>query len=232
MRTSFARLAAAAAAAASLGVIMLGGPMADVAGAHERRGAGPVQMVVGWANEPTYAGFLNAIQVRLSDANGPITDVGDALKVEVTFGDQKAGPLALEPAFGTPGEYRAAMVPTRPGTYTFRLVGTVKGQPVDQSFTSSDTTFNSPQEPATIQFPAKDPSTAQLAARLERVDVRADDVAAARSEAEDAKRFASLAAVIGAAGVVIGLAGLATALLARRRSTGRAVAQAQPPVNA
>lgn len=227
MRASFARLAVV-----PLGTIILCGPMAAATAAHERRSAGPVQMVVGWASEPTYAGHLNAIQVRLSDAAGPIADVGDALKVEVTFGDQKAGPLALEPAFGSPGEYRAPMVPTRPGAYTFRFIGTVKGQQLDQSFTSSDTTFNSPQEPAEIQFPAKDPSTAQLASRLERVDARAGDVAAARSEAQDAKDSAGLAILLGAAGMVTGLAGLATALFARRRSPGGAAATAQPTASA
>lgn len=159
-------------AAAALGTALPVGPLAGSALAHERRKVGPVQMVVGWLNEPAYAGFLNAVQLRVSDETGPITDVGDALKVEVTFGNQKVGPLAMAAAFGSSGGYRSAMVPTRPGTCTFRFVDTVKGQQIDQSFTSSERTFDSPKETADIEFPVKDPSRGQLASRADRIEPR------------------------------------------------------------
>ncbi|HVL04479.1 MAG TPA: hypothetical protein VM388_00715 [Acidimicrobiales bacterium] len=213
MRVRFARLAAAA-----LGSALLVGPLASGASAHERRTVGTVQMVVGWLNEPAYAGFLNAVQLRVSDGAGPITDVGDALKVEVTFGDQKAGPLPLAPAFGSPGEYRSPMVPSRPGTYTFRFVGTVKGQQIDESFTSSDRTFDSPQDAAEIQFPVKDPSPGQLATRIERVEPRIEEVrTAATSQAGDAESAATRATVLAVLGLVVGAAGLASGVSARRR---------------
>lgn len=219
MRARLARLAVA-----GLGAGLIAGPLAGTASAHERRTVGTVQMVVGWLNEPAYSGFLNAVQLRVNDDAGPITDVGDALKVEVAFGDQKAGPLVLAPAFGSPGEYRSAMVPTRPGTYRFRFVGTVKGQAIDQTFTSSDTTFESPKEPAEIQFPVKDPSPAQLAGRLERVEPRLDTVgAAAKDQADEAKSSANRATVIGLVGLVAGLSGLGFGITGRRRAShGRA----------
>ena len=221
MRVRSARLAAAA-----LGSALLVGPLASSASAHERRTEGTVQMVVGWLHEPAYAGFLNAVQLRVSDDAGPITDVGDALKVEVTFGDQKAGPLALAPAFGSPGEYQAPMVPSRPGTYTFRFVGTVKGQQIDQSFTSSDRTFDSPMDPAEIQFPVKDPSPGQLATRIERVEPRIEEVrTAATSQADDAESAANRATVLAVLALVVGAAGLAFGVSARRRGpTGPAAA--------
>lgn len=213
MRVSSARLAAAA-----LGTALLVGPLAGSALAHERRTVGPVQMVVGWANEPAYAGFLNAVQLRVSDDAGPITDVGDALKVEVTFGDQKIGPLAMAAAFGSPGEYRSAMVPTRPGTYTFRFVGTVKGQQIDQSFTSSERTFDSPKETADIEFPVKDPSRGQLASRVDRIEPRVDQVrSAVESDVDDAKSAASWATALAVVGLLVGLAGVAFGVSARRR---------------
>jgi len=213
MRARFPHLAAAV-----LGSALLVGPLAGGAYAHERRTVGTVQMVVGWLNEPAYAGFLNAVQLRVSDDSGPITDVGDGLKVEVSFGDQKVGPLALAPAFGSPGEYRAPMVPSRPGVYTFRFVGTVKGQQVDQAFTSSDKTFESPKETTDIEFPAKDPSRAQLATRVERIEPRIDDVrTAAAADADDAKRAAIRATVLAALGLVVGVLGVGFGLTARRR---------------
>jgi hypothetical protein len=215
MRVRSARLAAAA-----LGAALLVGPLAGGALGHERRTVGPVQMVVGWLNEPAYAGFLNAVQLRVSDDAGPITDVGDALKVEVTFGDQKVGPLAMAPAFGSPGEYRSAMVPTRPGTYTFRFVGTVKGQQIDQSFTSSERTFDSPKETADIEFPVKDPSRGQLASRVDRIEPRVDQVrTAVESDVDDAKSAASRATALAVVGVLVGLAGVAFGVSARRRPT-------------
>jgi hypothetical protein len=214
MRSRFTRLAAAA-----LGAGMLAGPLAGTALAHERRTVGTVQMTVGWLNEPAYSGFLNAVQLRLADDAGPITDVtGDALKVEVSFGGQKQAPAAMAPAFGSPGEYRAALVPDRPGVYSFRFVGTVKGQQVDQTFTSSDKTFDSPRDTADVQFPAKDPTTGELAARVDRLDPRVEQVRTdALAKADDAKSAASRATVLAVVGLLVGVAGIAFGVTARRR---------------
>lgn len=220
MRVRVARLAAAV-----LGTALLVGPLAGSAVAHERRSVANIQMVVGWLSEPAYAGFLNAVQLRVNDEAGPITDLGDGLKVEVTFGDRKVGPLPLQAAFGSPGEYRSAMVPTRPGTYTFRFVGTVRGQPLDQSFTSSDRTFDSPEDPADIEFPAKDPSRGQLASRIERVEPRIDAVRAdAASDADAAKTIALVGLAVGVVALIVGFTGVMLARKARRGSGERAAA--------
>lgn len=174
--------------------------------AHERRAVGAVQVVVGWAGEPAYAGYLNAVQLALNDgAGGPITDLGDTLKVEVLFGDQKVGPVALEPAFGRPGDYRAPIIPSRAGVYTFHFVGTIRGQAFDQSFTSSDTTFDSVKSPEAIAFPVKDPSAASLATRIERVAARADDAAST----------ARTTAIVGIAVGALALVGAVVALVRR-----------------
>src|SRR5436853_7637087 len=69
--------------------------------AHEERKVGPYQVAVGWADEPTYVGFKNAVEIILKDAKGkPVLNLGDSLKVEVVFGQQKSGLLTLEPALG------------------------------------------------------------------------------------------------------------------------------------
>ena len=155
--------------------------LAAPAAAHERRTTGGVQAVVGWSNEPAYVGFPNAVAITLSDQAGqPITDLGaDELKVEVSFGGQKTAALPVEPAFrvgafGTPGEYRADLIPTRAGEYTFRFFGTVKGQPYDQSYTSGEETFDSPRSPADVSFPAKDPTAGELAASIRQLSNRND----------------------------------------------------------
>jgi hypothetical protein len=105
------------------------------AGAHERRKVGAYIMTVGWADEPTYAGVKNGVQLLLKDASGkPVTDLPEDLKVEIIFGDQKMGPLSLQAAFGRsfgiPGDYRAAVIPTRPGILlgiTAGIVGVAVG---------------------------------------------------------------------------------------------------------
>jgi hypothetical protein len=187
--------------------------------AHERRKVGNYLMTVGWADEPTYAGFKNAVQVVLKDAAGkPVTDLPEDLKVEIIFGTQKMGPLALDAAFGksfgTPGDFRAAVVPTRPGNYTFHFIGSLNGQRIDEAFTSSDKTFDPVAEASAIQFPARDPSPGELAGLLERLSARVESVQASTREAAAG---AGQARALGALGTVAGVAGLVAALASNRR---------------
>ena len=57
------------------------------------------------------------------------------------------------------------MVPTRPGAYTFHFTGTIRGDAIDETFKSSDTTFDDIKAASEVEFPAKDPSTGELAQR-------------------------------------------------------------------
>jgi len=192
-----------------------------MARAHERRQVGSYVMRVGWADEPTYAGVKNGVQLLLSDASGkPVTDLPEDLKVEIVFGSQKMGPLPLEAAFGKsfgrPGDFRAAIIPTRPGNYTFHFVGSLNGQQVDQSFTSSDKTFDPVTEAAAIEFPAKDPSPGELAGRLDRLGPRVDEgVASAR----DGAAAASQARVLAIVGILVGAVGIVVGVSSGRRRT-------------
>ena len=191
------------------------------ASAHETRAGGPVRFVVGWGDEPTYTGFKNSVQVTVSEANGaPVTDLGDTLSVEVIKGDERTTlPLVANfrvGAFGTPGDYRAWLTPTRPGGYTFRLTGTVRGQKVDETFTSSKTTFNDVEDVTSIAFPAKDPSTGQLATRIDREVPRLEAALRQAEDSADGARTLALAGLaVGAAGLVAAAAAL---VVARRRS--------------
>ena len=135
---------------------------APAAFAHEHRAVGKYEFTVGWNDEPAYAGFKNAVGVEIEDASHkPVTD-GVDLKVEVGTGTSKVT-LPMEAAFGQPGNYRSSIVPTRPGKYTFHFTGTIRGEAVDATFTSSETTFDDIKSPSDVQFPAKDPTTGDLA---------------------------------------------------------------------
>lgn len=214
------------------GVTLVGA--AAPASAHETRAAGPVRFVVGWGDEPSFTGFKNSVQVSVSETNGsPVTDLGDGLTVEVIKGEDKTT-LPLVPnfrvgGFGTPGDYRAWLTPTRPGGYTFHLTGTVRGQKVDETFTSSKTTFNDVEDVTSIAFPAKDPSTGQLATRIDREVPRLE---AAVREAEDQADSARTLALVGVAVGAIGLLAAAAALMvARRRVDGTGVSRRVDPVS-
>jgi type 1 fimbria pilin len=183
--------------------------------AHVPLTAGSYHIALGWANEPTYVGEQNAVQVLVSDGSGnAVTDLGPSdLQVIVSTAGQTSQPLSFEPAFdtdegtGMPGDYRAPMIPTLPGDYTFHLTGSVDGNPIDATATSSDSTFDSVQDPTSIQFPNQVPSVTELATRIQSVDTRVDS---AQSTAM------LVGGAIGAVGIVIALIALFLAMRARR----------------
>ena len=200
---------------------------ATPASAHEERATGGFRLEVGWGDEPAYTGLKNSVQVTVSEADGgaPVTDLGDSLEVEVIKGSDKITlPLQADfgtSGFGTPGDYRAPLTPTRPGTYTLRVVGSIRGQGVDESFTSSPTTFDEVEDGASIQFPAKDPSTGQLATRIDRevprLDTRTAAVESALSEAGNRVNSARTYAIVGMFFGALGLLTAAGALVAVSR---------------
>jgi len=199
---------------------------AGAAFAHEARDVGQYKVEVGWVNEPTYTGYPNGVALFLNDANDqPITDLGDTLKVEVSFGDEKSGPLDLEPAFsdeeGTKGQYNADLIPTRPGKYTFHFTGTVHGQPFDESFTSSDTGFDEAKDATEVEFPVKDPSAGELAQKIDRVEPRVakaqQEAASIKKDSDDAKSLATTATVIGIVAIVVAVVLGGLALRSARR---------------
>jgi len=204
--------------------------------AHEERTVGAYHFVVGWGDEPAYAGLKNSVQLLLSTKAGkPVTNLGDSLKVEVIFGQQQME-LPFEPAFdpqegfGTLGDYRAWLIPTAPGTYTFHLFGAIGKQKVDERLTSGPTTFDDISDPAEVEFPTKVPTGTELAGRLDREIPRLNGtIAAARSDARDEASTAKTLAIVG---IVVGALGLIVAVVAVagwRRSVRRSSPVAVPP---
>jgi hypothetical protein len=153
---------------------------AAVASAHVVQQVGAYTVALGWQHEPTYVGELNSVEVFVTDSTGaPVADLSpDDLTVTVTFGDQSSDPLPLLPSYdadtgiGTKGDYLAAIVPTAAGDYTFHLTGKIHGQAVDETATSSDSTFASAENPTAIEFPATLPTLSDLVTRLDRLEAR------------------------------------------------------------
>jgi hypothetical protein len=209
------------------GVVVLLGLSAGAASAHADRDVGPISLAIGFGTEPAYVGQPNSVQVLLNDAGRPVVDLGDSLKVEVSFGDQQVR-LPLEPNFeigesGTPGDYRAWFIPSQAGKYMFHLTGSVHATKVDLSVASGPTTFDEVQDPANATFPAVNaPTNEELASRIDQESSRTSDVvAAAQAAASDAKDAADSARTVGLIGVVLGaigvIAGIGGIVAARRK---------------
>lgn len=198
-------------------VVLVLGPTA--AGAHETVQVGPLEIVVGFGEEPAYTGQPNSVQVVLSRDGGPITDAR-GLEVEISFGDASIT-LPLD-TFGDTGDYRAPFIPSQPGDYTFHVMGRVAGKRIDETFTSSPSTFAAVEDPSSASFPRVDvPSNDELATRIETDAASAAEVAeavdAARLAASDARSTAMIGIVVGAIGVIAAIGAMAAALRSRRR---------------
>jgi hypothetical protein len=190
---------------------------APVASAHEGREQGDLEMEVGFGTEPAYVSQPNSVQIILNHDGEPVTDLGDTLQVEVSFGDQQPLQLPLEPffevgEFGTPGDYRGWFIPTSAGSYTFHFTGTVDGEDVDQTFSSGPQTFSDVESGSDLQYPEQLPAASDLTARIERESTRAQqELAAANERAAMASDDASSAKTLALVGIGIGLLGVAAA---------------------
>ena len=179
--------------------------------AHEVRKVGQLEVVVGWDVEPAIAGFQNAVGISV---DGPGAEDAE-LEVTVVFGEgeETTDPLPLEPAFDEPISYTATIIPTRPGEYTFEIVGDVGGESFDESFTSGDDTFDSVRNPADLEFPVQDPTRGELAEGLERLSDRVEGSAGTAEVEPSSDTLARWLAVAAVALAVV-------AIVASRRRTG------------
>jgi hypothetical protein len=188
---------------------------AKPAQAHVTKDVGPYHFLVGWGAEPAYAGQLNSVQLVLTyrSSGKPVMNLSSGFQATVIYGTQRL-PLPLEPTFdpdtgfGTPGDYRAWLIPTAPGDYTFRFTGKIGTQSIDQSFTSGPTTFGTVEDPASVEFPVRAPSNADLSQRL---DAQVSRLATS-SQLSTTRDLAIVAIVIGG----LALAAAAVAIVRRR----------------
>jgi hypothetical protein len=170
--------------------------------AHDAHVVGPYRIEIGWGDEPAFTGVRNSVVVEITDARtrAPVDDLaGGSLSVEIVFGNERMV-LPLQPAGGRGHELRALIVPTRAGTYTFHLTGTVRSQAIDLTSTCSEKTFDCVVSASAIQFPAKDPSPGELGDRVERAMPRADRAIESAARAE---KIALSAVGVSAAAAVI-----------------------------
>src|SRR5688572_23971421 len=92
--TSWRRIAPALVAATVAALLTLA---AGPAAAHEQREVQRYSFVVGFGDEPAYAGGKNSVQVVIADSAGrPVRDLGGTLEVMVMAAGQRKA-MRLEP---------------------------------------------------------------------------------------------------------------------------------------
>ena len=172
-----------------------------VALAHEEREVGEYSIEVGFIDEPVYTGQKSGLEMSVSQTEQPVEGLEATLQATVTFGEETRD-LPLEPRFGEPGWYESVFFPTAAGPYTFRIFGDIDGTAIDEAFTSSPDGFGEVQDVTGGQFPVTLPA--------------AGDTARDAQDGAAAAGTATLALIVGGAGLVAGLVALGLTLARRR----------------
>jgi len=179
---------------------------AGTAAAHERRTVGPYQLVVGWLNEPAHVGFMNSLDLRVTDTRvtpaKAVEGLEKTLTVELRTGGLAPLPLTVTARFGAPGAYNGYVMPTATGTYIFTIKGKIESLDVNETFESGPGRFGDVESTDTLQYPNKVPMADDLGKRLSDLQGAVDQT----------RIFALAALVVGI--VALGGAGM----MVRRRS--------------
>ncbi len=158
--------------------------------AHERIVSGNYAFVLGWLEEPPIVGLKNAALVEVTTAKDdqPVEGAEGTLTAQIVYGGQSKE-LLLRPLAGQPGVYAGDFIPTRRGTYTLKLGGTLNGQPIEMSSEIEEVS-----SPDSLTFPEP------------QVDLQ-KSIEALQSEVSTTRTFAVVGATLGTIGLV--LAGVA-----------------------
>jgi len=196
-----------------------------------------VEFVVGWVNEPPYAGEINAVDFWAHYVNAtcpqgaestsppcPVYGLDQSLRVAVTTGGQSQV-LSFAPNLSDDipplfyGEYTAEVEPTVPGSYSFTIFGTVGSTNVNQTFVCGPTTFECVDPANEIQFPQSTASTGDLQTALSNAQ---SQISSLQSQVTQLQGTVQTAFAVAGVGVAVGIIGLVAAAVAISRGRGRA----------
>ena len=170
------------------------------ASAHQQVTVGEYELTVGWKVEPAVAGYVNGLDLGIQHhfSNGTtvwVVGVAGNLTAVLTTGPKNVS-KALEPQADRDGWYTFDVIPTRVGTYTVRLQGTLGTTPVDVTIHLDDVS------PASdFAFPVADPPASDLQSRLDAANAA---IAGLQWQLTLAVALAVLGILMAAAGVMMG----------------------------
>src|SRR5918999_589818 len=197
------------------------------------------------ANRPTLSTQLLRVALLLGTA---VLLAALAAAPASAHTEKKAGRYSFVIGFGTEPAYAGQpnslqVIISRDGkpatdlagqldAYTFTLKGTLGAQKINLAVPSGPDTFSDVNDPAKTALPAvKDPTTAQLAQRLDREAARVNGtMTAAQAAQRDAEDAAGQARMLALGGLLVGAVGLVVGGLALARSRRSAAPAARPDV--
>jgi hypothetical protein len=187
-------------------------------------------VTVGWQNEPTYAGLLNAPIVEVKKGSGdsakPVINALANMQISIKYGSVTKQ-LDFVPDSTVDGEYVSPLIPTKVGSYSLIMKGTIEDQSIDTEIPLDDVasvdTINFPQADSSGSSNIGQVSTIinQLTSDIE--DAKSSAKSAAQSVANVGKSFQEVKDttdklyMISMAGIGIGVAGIVIAVFAISR---------------
>jgi hypothetical protein len=150
---------------------------AKIAYAHITKKFGNIQVEVGWSNEPPLVGELNNVIVQVNqtgDKNSqtPVINALASMDIVVKYGGVTK-PLDFVPSEEIEGLYNGQMIPTRVGSYSIVLNGTIQ----DQKIINAEIPLDLVESKQKLNFPdsgnsagGTDTTTASTAASITTLD--------------------------------------------------------------
>ncbi|MDE1841907.1 hypothetical protein [Candidatus Nitrosotalea okcheonensis] len=189
---------------------------------------------VGWDNEPAYTGLTNGAQVIIKQGSGdsatPVINALQNLQISVKYGSVTK-PLDFLPSSVVDGQYHAILIPTRVGTYSLVLKGSVGNQTIADEILLDDVSSID-----TLNFPQSAGSSSSTSVNMDQMGTVINQLT---SDIEDAKNNADAASksvsnvvqsfqqvkdttdklyMISMTGIGIGIAGIVIAVIAVTRN--------------
>jgi hypothetical protein len=126
---------------------------AKIAYAHITKKFGNILVEVGWDNEPPLVGELNNVIVQVNQTSGnngqtPVINALASTDMMAKYGGVTK-PLDFVPSEQTEGLYNGQMIPTRVGSYSLVLNGTIQ----DQKITNAEIPLDLVESKQKLNFP-------------------------------------------------------------------------------
>lgn len=211
--------------------------------AHISKTLGNFTVEVGWSNEPPLVGEINNAIVQVNkgtESNStPVRNALSEMYVLVKYGGVTKT-LDFKPSEQSAGLYQAEMIPTRLGSYSLVLNGTLQGQ----SIINAEIPLDDVESKQKLSFPDSgnlgegtntNTPASSVGAEVERIlsqltndidvtkgdmDILAKNTADMQKSVQDVKKTADRSYMIGITGMGVGVAGIVIAAVAfSRKST-------------
>src|SRR5439155_26648210 len=202
------------------------------ASAHLTKVYGNYLVTVGWANEPVYNGLMNATLVIVKKGSGdtakPVINALANMQISIKYGSVTKQ-LDFVPDSTVDGQYVSPLVPTRVGSYSLIMKGTIENQSIDTEIalddvasidtlnfppsTSSDNSANLGQVGTIL-----DQLTNDIEEAKKNSDAASQSLLNAAKSFQDVKDSTDRLYLISMTGIGIGIAGVVIAVIAITRN--------------